>query len=143
MSKQEIDYTKIRPGDKVKLSFRSIGQNTWIKIKGWQVVEGGGLGQSVIVAGFVVFNRDMPVVLRTAKVRAHKSAHKALPQIPAPTLAGTRFKATVRGCPNQTVFVINTEDLGMLRYVTSTQITGNILHTSWDITDVHDVEPPR
>jgi len=128
----EIDVTKIKPGDLVKIDVRWSISDPWLSIKVWHEVTENG--NHLCAAGQVIrWSYGEPADF--VRVRAHKPA----PTTSIPTIPGTRFRATVRGVPDQIVMVSYSTELP---YVTAAQVVGRDVHGAEDITDVHDVVLP-
>lgn len=127
----DIDASKIKPGDLVKVSFEH-DDDVWFDIKGWHEVRDRG---THIEAGSCVIRHADGTTVSTVHVRAHKPA-----PVPLPTEPGTRFRATVMGVPDQVVMRV--EGAGLATYVTADEVHGSRWHGPRYITDVHDVVLP-
>jgi len=141
----DIDVSKIKPGDLVKIEVCWGAKALWLSANGWhRVTEEGGCLRA---ADVVIRNMDGSAS-KSNRVRKHKPA----PQ-PIPTEPGTRFRATVLGVPDQIVTVLGRTPTGATGqgksvyttspdYITARAVKGCYLHTAEDITGVHDVVLP-
>jgi len=130
----DIDVSKIKPGDLVKIDVRWTVPDPWLSIKGWHKVTENDLGQ-LCAAGQMLRWRDGSAASDYICVRRHKP----VPQ-PIPTEPGTRFRATVRGVPDQVVMRV--DGAGLATYVTVDEVNGLRWHGPRYIADVHDVVLP-
>jgi len=129
----DIDLSKIQPGDLVKIDIRVSPDMEWLPVKGWREVVQER--DALCVDEYAIAYAAGAVRADLIRVRAHKPAPTAVPTEP-----GTRFRATVRGVPDQVV-IMAVRGRGM-PYLTVCEVDYRRWHSAEDITDVRDVVLP-